>query len=583
MRNINKVYLAVLLFAGVAYGAATRVIDADQIKSSNHTKTWSLPSATDTLVGRASTDTLTNKTLTSPTISGGTALSMTSVGVNDSGATSSLYVKSSAIGTPTATFKAIGSQTGDLLQVLDSSGNPQFIFGSAGDFKLYHNTATPEARIDFRPSVSLTTVNTGSAARYSMFIGNATSLATGVGAGIALGGPATGSTDLTEYAYIWATKNNATSGDVDTSLHFATRRNSDSKAQRVVDMDQAGNSTFFGNVALSGSTSGVVSIAAQAAAGTYNFNLPTTAGSSGQVLTSAAGGSSPMTWTSVVANTLFTTKGDLVAASAASTPARVAVGSDGLFLKADSSASTGVSWASPAGTGVAVATKTTTYTATTSDDIVLADTSGAAWTLSLYTASGNTGKRLYIKKTTSDLNALTIDPNGTETIDGSLTTTINTQYESVILVSDGTNWQLLERVAPSAWTSYTPAFTGFGTVTSIVGFSRRVGPDLEVIISGTAGGTPTATEARVTLGFAGTSGNVTTDNTVMATMQVAGEMVHAANGNNVFYPLMEGNVTYLTFGLQNSGASAGVKMNGSSFPASTPFKIHAFVPISGWK
>jgi hypothetical protein len=48
-----------------------------------------------------------------------------------------------------------------------------------------------------------------------------------------------------------------------------------------------------------GSTSGTVSVRAQAAAGTYNFNLPTTAGSSSQVLTSAGGGAIPMTWTSL--------------------------------------------------------------------------------------------------------------------------------------------------------------------------------------------------------------------------------------------------------------------------------------------
>lgn len=57
----------------------------------------------------------------------------------------------------------------------------------------------------------------------------------------------------------------------------------------------AGTST--GTIGLSGSTSGVVTIQPQAAAGTFNFNLPTTAGTSGYVLTSAGGGASPMTWT----------------------------------------------------------------------------------------------------------------------------------------------------------------------------------------------------------------------------------------------------------------------------------------------
>lgn len=48
---------------------------------------------------------------------------------------------------------------------------------------------------------------------------------------------------------------------------------------------------------LSGSTSGVISLLPQAAAGTYNFNFPTTAGTTGQVLTSAGGIGAPMTWT----------------------------------------------------------------------------------------------------------------------------------------------------------------------------------------------------------------------------------------------------------------------------------------------
>jgi hypothetical protein len=50
---------------------------------------------------------------------------------------------------------------------------------------------------------------------------------------------------------------------------------------------------------LLGSTSGQISLKAQADSGTYNWNYPTTAGTSGYVLTSAGGGTAPMTWTNL--------------------------------------------------------------------------------------------------------------------------------------------------------------------------------------------------------------------------------------------------------------------------------------------
>lgn len=53
----------------------------------------------------------------------------------------------------------------------------------------------------------------------------------------------------------------------------------------------------LGTLTLSGNTSGTISIKGQAAAGTYNFNLPTTAGTSGYFLTSGGGSGTAMTWT----------------------------------------------------------------------------------------------------------------------------------------------------------------------------------------------------------------------------------------------------------------------------------------------
>jgi hypothetical protein len=54
--------------------------------------------------------------------------------------------------------------------------------------------------------------------------------------------------------------------------------------------------SVVGNLKLTGNTSGTITVQPQATAGTYNFNLPTTAGTSGQPLLSAGGSTSPMTF-----------------------------------------------------------------------------------------------------------------------------------------------------------------------------------------------------------------------------------------------------------------------------------------------
>jgi hypothetical protein len=54
--------------------------------------------------------------------------------------------------------------------------------------------------------------------------------------------------------------------------------------------------SILGEVLLEGSASGTITIAPQATAGTYNFNLPTAAGSSGQPLLSGGGGAAAMSF-----------------------------------------------------------------------------------------------------------------------------------------------------------------------------------------------------------------------------------------------------------------------------------------------
>lgn len=57
--------------------------------------------------------------------------------------------------------------------------------------------------------------------------------------------------------------------------------------------------SVLGSLKVTGNISGTITIAPQAAAGTYNFNLPIVAGTSGAPLLSAGGGASPMTFGTV--------------------------------------------------------------------------------------------------------------------------------------------------------------------------------------------------------------------------------------------------------------------------------------------
>jgi hypothetical protein len=71
-------------------------------------------------------------------------------------------------------------------------------------------------------------------------------------------------------------------------------------------------------------------------------------GTTGQVLAKASGTDMDFSWTAIDPLVILDAKGDLITATAADTPARLAVGTNGQTLVADSTASTGLKWASAA-------------------------------------------------------------------------------------------------------------------------------------------------------------------------------------------------------------------------------------------
>jgi hypothetical protein len=77
-------------------------------------------------------------------------------------------------------------------------------------------------------------------------------------------------------------------------------------------------------------------------------------GTTGQVLAKASGTDLDFSWvaqddSNAIQNAIVDAKGDLIGATAADTPARLAVGTNGQVLTADSTAATGLAWATPGG------------------------------------------------------------------------------------------------------------------------------------------------------------------------------------------------------------------------------------------
>lgn len=157
---------------------------------------------------------------------------------------------------------------------------------------------------------------------------------------------------------------------------------------------------------------------------------------------SFVGGSSGFTFspagTTIILASPLTTKGDILVRDA-TTGTRLAVGSNGDVLTADSAQATGVKWAPASGTTpdlsiVTIDVGDSPYALSDADDVVLVDATGGDVTITLHDVRFAKPKPYYFKLVIAG-NQMILD-GGAFNIDGVLTQATAVQYVSFTLIPD---------------------------------------------------------------------------------------------------------------------------------------------------
>lgn len=109
-----------------------------------------------------------------------------------------------------------------------------------------------------------------------------------------------------------------------------------------------------------------------------------------------------------------------------------------------------------------------TVAATDQDALFLANAVGGAIVFNLPLASTvPSGFTVAFKKTDAGVNTVTIDGNGSETIDGALTYVLGTQYDYVKLRTNGTTWYVVGITDFTALNATSIVFTPSGNIAAI--------------------------------------------------------------------------------------------------------------------
>jgi len=92
-------------------------------------------------------------------------------------------------------------------------------------------------------------------------------------------------------------------------------------------------------------------------------------------------------------------------------------------------------------------TKTSAYTLTANDSVIFADATSAPFSVTLPSAVGLAGKNYIVKRTNAGANSVTIATTSSQTIDGQISYVLSVQYAAISVMSNGSEWLIIERLS----------------------------------------------------------------------------------------------------------------------------------------
>jgi len=274
--------------------------------------------------------------------------------------------------------------------------------------------------------------------------------------------------------------------------------------------------------------------------------------------------------------------GDIIHSSdGVGTAAKLTIGTNGQALKVVG----GLPAWGAASANLTIRSVTTTDSPTNADDVLLC--SGASFTITLFTAVGNTGKVLYIQHAGTSLTQVyTLNTTSGQTIGGvaSGAYALYTNGEVLAIYSDGANWLILNHYASTDPVAWTPTISnGFGVATNIAGKWDRKGRMLNGLVSFTSG-TVAGNIATLTMptGAAIDVNYLTLNNASNASGNVVGLWVpnvsNPQRNHALTAPATSTGLIYM-----GSNATPLVPSNGSTTASSVVFSVNFTVPIIGFQ